>query len=315
MEKTIVSVIVPVYNVEKYLVRCIQSILEQTYKHLQVILVDDGSTDKSGEICDRFGKIDNRISVIHKNGGLSDARNSGIEIAKGDYLTFVDSDDYIHPKFIEILLNLCEKYQCKISKCDLQEVEEATPFVNMDTKLECKSYSAKEYMENINMLNGGFSVCNKMFKKELFAEIRFPCSKLHEDVAVIYKLGAMSGNIVEKNEKLYFYYVNTQSITRAKIKTNRLDDFEYRLELFEFCKKNDWNLAARRNADAVYRMLINYRNKDIADFEDYSEFMKALNRIKKILFKRMFSIEYPKMKEKLYMAVKLWGPKILFDKI
>lgn len=219
MEKKLISVIVPVYNVEAYLERCVDSILKQTYKELEIILVDDGATDSSGELCDQLAKKDDRIIVIHKkNGGLSDARNAGIDASRGEYLSFIDSDDFIHPMFMEVLLQLCETTQCNISKCGMQEVEGDT-FVSEGEKEDTyKLYSAEEYLEKINRVNAGFSVCNKLFHRELFSTIKFPYAKLHEDVAVIYKLIAMSKKIVEVEYKLYFFYKNPKSITKSIIK-------------------------------------------------------------------------------------------------
>ena len=140
MEKKLISVIVPVYNVEAYLERCVDSILKQTYKELEIILVDDGATDSSGELCDQLAKKDDRIIVIHKkNGGLSDARNAGIDASRGEYLSFIDSDDFIHPMFMEVLLQLCETTQCNIRKCGMQEVEGDT-FVAKEKKRIPTSY-------------------------------------------------------------------------------------------------------------------------------------------------------------------------------
>lgn len=116
MEEKLISIIVPVYNVEKYLKECIDSVISQTYKNLEIILVDDGSTDKSGEICDEYSKKDSRIKVIHKeNGGLSDARNVALDIAKGEYIGFVDSDDYVEKDMFETLYKLAEEHNTEIS--------------------------------------------------------------------------------------------------------------------------------------------------------------------------------------------------------
>ena len=130
----LISVVVPIYNVENYIKKCVDSILSQTYKNLEIILVDDGSPDRCGEICDKWTKKDNRIKVIHKeNGGLSDARNSGIEIAKGDYLSFIDSDDYVNKDFIKILYNLLieDKNLRKKLSCNLKKENEASSILEI----------------------------------------------------------------------------------------------------------------------------------------------------------------------------------------
>ncbi len=125
MEDKLISIIIPVYNVERYLRECIDSIIAQTYKNLEIILVDDGSSDKSGEICDEYSKKDSRIKVIHKkNGGLSDARNVALDIAKGDYIGFIDSDDYIEKDMFQILYNLAEEYNAEISSISFYKMLE-----------------------------------------------------------------------------------------------------------------------------------------------------------------------------------------------
>lgn len=302
-----VSIIVPIYNVETYLERCVYSLQEQTYTNIEIILVDDGSQDKCGEICDRYALADERITVIHKkNGGLSDARNAGIERSSGDYLCFVDADDYVHSNFVQILLESCLKWECKISKCNI-----VTTSINENIYLqtfelpEYNIYTAERYLQEINRVNGGFNVCNKLFLKELFRDIRFPKGKLHEDVAVIYKLIACAEKIVEVNSDLYFYYNNTNSITKAKITVNRLDDLEFRLELFKFCMERNWRRAAEKNANATYNIILDYEMKNPEEFEDYHIFMKKFTKIKRKIYLKMFFELSISIKEKVYFAYKL----------
>ena len=302
-----VSIIVPVYNVEKYLERCVRSLRCQTYQNIEIILVDDGSKDNCGIMCDKFALEDTRIKVIHKkNGGLSEARNIGIEKSTGKYLAFVDSDDFVHPSFIETLLTSCLNYNCKISKCNIIVTAEECVNLN-DEKLEVRVYSAEEYLQEINRVNGGFSVCNKLFCKSLFQKIRFPLGKLHEDVAVIYKLVAEEGKILEINQGLYFYYNNINSITKSKIAVRRLDDFEFRLELFEFCLKKKWVNAAIKNSDEVYRMIMAYKGKNPDEFQDYQEFKRRFSKVKRKLYWKMFFKISNGIKEKVFYAYKLIG--------
>ena len=161
-----ISIIVPVYNVDKYIERCIQSIINQTYKNLEIILIDDGSTDKSGAICDKYSKIDNRINVIHKkNGGLSEARNVGLDIARGDYIGFVDSDDYIHPQMYELLYKNLIGTSADISIIKHIRKEEELGLGDINSK---KVYSNLEAIENILKKDSGIFIasCNKLYKKE-----------------------------------------------------------------------------------------------------------------------------------------------------
>ena len=182
----LISVIVPVYNVKNYLKKCVDSILSQTYSVLQVILVDDGSTDGSGELCDLLAKSDKRIQVVHKsNGGLSDARNAGIEIAEGKYFSFIDSDDYIEPDMVESLYKLAKSTDCQITISNMKRffsdggIETFYEPVN-----QISVYEADERFETLKQP----SVCNKLFLAELFNDIQFPKGKFYEDTFVYHEL-------------------------------------------------------------------------------------------------------------------------------
>lgn len=188
-----ISVIVPIYNMERYLNRCIESIVMQTYKELDIILIDDGSTDKSGMICDQWKDRDDRIKVFHKqNGGLSDARNTGIKYAEGDYLYFVDSDDYLESNMLENLIDALIQNNAEIAVCNF-----VYEYENADKCTLC------DYQINDNMLmtgrefmlysygakcTFGVVVWNKLFQKSLFQNISFPKGKVHEDEFVFHKL-------------------------------------------------------------------------------------------------------------------------------
>ena len=170
MEK-LISVIIPVYNVELYLRRCVDSVINQTYKLLEIILVDDGSTDSSGKICEEYSKTDNRIKVIHKtNGGLSDARNAGIEICKGDYITFVDSDDWIDPDLVKHLYDIIVKFNADISIGMYKKVYDN--FIN--DKCIKEFYNVYEYagtkaLEELYVHRSfGVHACGKLYKRNLF---------------------------------------------------------------------------------------------------------------------------------------------------
>ncbi|MEI7668283.1 MAG: glycosyltransferase family A protein, partial [Erysipelotrichaceae bacterium] len=164
----LISVIVPVYNVEKYIDRCVSSILNQTYKNLDIILVDDGSQDKSGQICDEYALKDNRIKVLHKsNGGLSDARNKGIELSKGEYISFVDSDDTISNNFIDKLYNLCVNYSSDISMCYFKQFTSEISF-NREHESRIDIFTNIQMLENlINEKYVQSTVAwNKLYKAE-----------------------------------------------------------------------------------------------------------------------------------------------------
>ena len=216
MSNPLISVIVPVYNVEKYLPMCVDSIIGQTYRNLEIFLVDDGSPDNCGRICDEYAQKDKRIKVIHKkNGGLSDARNVAIDIAKGEYITFVDSDDYLSLDFIEQLYLLAIQTDSEIAISNFFFFKEPKRELEVAYKKMPKMsvYSSKEalcallYQNNIET-----SAWGKLYKTSLWKEIRFPKGRLFEDIATIYKSFLLSKRIVTISLPLYYYRIRSDSI-------------------------------------------------------------------------------------------------------
>lgn len=207
----IISVIVPVYNVEKYIEKCLNSIINQTFQNFEVILVDDGSTDASGVICDEFTKKDDRFRVIHReNGGLSAARNTGINAAKGEYITFVDSDDWIKKELLGQLIILLESNGADISECSFFS-DEKTIF-NEEEQIYC--YSNKEYMIRLleDKIPGSSFFCGKLFKKELFYNNFFSVDKKNcEDLFLMPNIIQKAAQIVVTNKRYYFYYQRPNS--------------------------------------------------------------------------------------------------------
>ena len=215
---TLISVIVPVYNVENYLARCVDSILAQTYQNLQILLVDDGSTDSSGRICDDYAAGDSRITVIHKkNGGLSSARNAGIEAAQGEYLAFVDSDDWIEPEMYDHMLTLMEKYQGTLVCAGRYDVNGATgeKKIGLCPKEET-CISAEEMVGKIFLWDGcDSSACDKLYHRSLFASFRYPEGKVCEDVPTTYKIVLQAERVVLCDRPFYNYYHRPGSISMA----------------------------------------------------------------------------------------------------
>lgn len=210
------SVIVPVYRAEKYLKRCIDSIVNQTYKNLEIILVDDGSPDKSGEICDVYEKKDRRIRVLHqKNKGVSAARNAGLDMASGDFVGFVDSDDYINKRMYEVLLSNCLKFDAEVSICRLARFEGEAVHVESKQPDKINMLSAREALINMHGRDGQvYTVpCNKLYRRDLFEGLRYPLNKINEDEFLIYKVMDNAKGIVLTEEVLYYYRVNNSSIT------------------------------------------------------------------------------------------------------
>ena len=223
--KNKISIIVPCYNVEQYLSKCIDSILNQTYQNFEVWLVDDGSPDRCGEICDEYAKKDARIKVIHKkNGGLADARNVALDVITGEYVVCVDSDDYISPTHIEGLYHLIEKYGADVSVntfCPFYEGASPNPSPKSAKDWVLDGLHATEmmfYQEHFDTTAWG-----KMYKASLFDGIRYPKGLLFEDLPTTYRLLLKANKVVFNDEQSYFYLLRSNSIEGAAFSPHKLD--------------------------------------------------------------------------------------------
>ena len=249
------SVVIPIYNVEKYLKRCIDSVISQTYKNIEIILVDDGSPDKCGEICDLYALKDKRIKVIHKeNGGLSDARNIGTKAANGKYIAFIDSDDYISSDYFEYLYSLLIKTGADISVCRMIKTEEDVANFGVDnSKLQEQVLSGIEACRRLffdDLYITLVTACGKLYNSEIVKKYPFPKGRKHEDEATTCKFYYESQKVVIGNKRLYAYYQNPTSITHSqgdKLNEDIIWALEHRAMFFEECKepilaKYSWNI-------------------------------------------------------------------------
>lgn len=221
----LVSIVIPVYNVEQYLKRCLDSIINQTYQTLEIILINDGSTDNSGSICDAYQKKDSRIVVIHKeNGGLSDARNRGIDIATGEYITFVDSDDFVSLDYVEVLVQLLEKCNADTAVCMFQKFEKENEINPKDTskkELIFTGYDAvKDLCYQKHIPNSAWA---KLYKTSLFAGIRYPVGRLYEDLGTTYRLLLRSKKVIYNTSVKYYYFQRRDSIMHYSFSTKNMD--------------------------------------------------------------------------------------------
>ena len=227
MEQVLISVIIPVYNVESYVARCVKSVVGQSYKKLEIILIDDGSTDKSGIICDDLAKSDNRIVVIHKeNGGLSSARNKGLDVCHGDFISFIDSDDYIEENMFEDLLLANEKNKTLIAcggRFDCYENEEEEKTIGL-CPLKNEVIDSKEAIKRLlTWDNIDSASCDKLFHKSLWKTIRFPLGKICEDIAVMYLIFDCAKRICLVSEPYYNYFHRKGSITTSSFSFKKMD--------------------------------------------------------------------------------------------
>lgn len=344
MNEPLISVIVPVYNVEKYVARCVYSILAQSYTNLEILLVDDGSTDSSGKCCDELGRNDTRVKIIHKeNGGLSDARNIGMKAASGKYFAFVDSDDYIAEDYIAYLYGMIEKHHAQIAVCGYQKVyhsDENTKNTmrnsmridekhkyngvcrdkvtgNGDTNTDKNSsyrkrtgnnnkvdsekvYSTEEGLRHLLYQQGMISSAwGRLFDASLFMhrntqrtnakgeqllpssiDLLFPVGKMHEDVAVMYKLFEAADTIVCGDEAKYYYFQRSDSIVNQQFDRRRMDYITFTSECIQFMEDYYPNLrkaAVSRHFSACFELLSCIENNN----SYRNEYKQLVSQIKK----------------------------------
>lgn len=228
----LISVIIPVYNTEKYIKKCVESVLAQTWKDFELILVDDGSKDSSPEICDEYSKADSRIKVIHKNNeGPGIARNVALDNSSGEYISFVDSDDWIKPEMFEKMVTTAEKYNADIVVCGysyFNGIEIKDSYISEGFKLYDRSSLMKDYISSSNITPASW---NKLFKRFLFDNIRFPKMNVGEDQYVMHEIFSKCNAGVHIGESLYIQYIRPGSITKSKFNKNMLGVLESSMRL------------------------------------------------------------------------------------
>lgn len=242
MKECLVSCIVPVYNVEKYLNQCIESIVGQTYKNIEILLINDGSTDSSLEVCKNWEKVDERIKVVNReNGGLSSARNIGLNIMTGEWVVFIDSDDYVHPQYISLLLNAVKDQNKLISCCDYKKFTST----NMDIGIDEYKVETTEVINNINNNSNfyekvealGYAPWNKLYHRSLFQEFRFYKGKIHEDVGLLFYLIGIVKEFVKVPYELYYYRDNPKGIINSNKGMKKMDLIDVTLQQYEYFVK------------------------------------------------------------------------------
>lgn len=298
----LITVIVPVYNVINCLERCVNSILSQTYKNLEIILVDDGSTDGSAALCDRFKEREPRIQVIHKkNGGLSSARNMGITLAEGSYIAFIDSDDWIKDDMIEKLYHACRRYSVNIACCGRYKVYESGKAQEVNTLNECTVWSGTEALKRLLTWNKvDSSVCDKLWKRELFCKDSFPINRLHEDIPITYLKLWKEERIAHVGLPLYYYWQRDKSISRNLFSKGNMDLFYYSLKINKDIKthyselKNEADFFTFKNI--LYLMLL-FDTKCKRQYKaDYHKLRKYFNKTYRFALISRYTSPYEKVK-------------------
>lgn len=311
-----ISVIVPVYNVYPFLGECVESICNQTFADLEIILVDDGSTDQSGALCDNYAKKNNRIKVIHQqNQGLSGARNTGVKHAEAEYIVFVDSDDRIHPRMIQSLYEALQQSGAEISICSHKMIQENEPKEQTDIPTE--------NLENIEILSGHECVkrmysahpidmvvaWNKLYKKEMFCQLQYPVGRLHEDEFLTYKILYPLAKCVYVNAPLYEYRVRKNSIVSNKSFRRLKDIMDAYKERYIYFEQNDdrelYCEALRRYETAIAELILYLKENHLE-----RDLIKELNSEFKLVYRTKIVTSEMDIQHKLKYRLFMMSPSI-----
>ncbi|SEP67390.1 Glycosyltransferase involved in cell wall bisynthesis [Virgibacillus subterraneus] len=300
MKQPDISIIVPIYNSSQYISKCIESIMAQTFRNFELILVNDGSTDHSGQICDQYAEKDSRIIVIHKkNGGVSSARNTGINIAKGEYISFVDGDDWIYSDMYYRLYELCKETDSDISICgnyrevngDVIHVEREKLVIEMDNTEAMRQLFTGKYFR--------FAVWAKLYKKSCFENIQYPEDRRLDDLPTTYKIFTNANKVVYTSYAGYVYLLRENSILTSSYNEKKLDVFIGWDEIIAFMNENYPQLSKEYiscfvyySMDHVYSIL--NQVKDPAEKEKYILYIQKFIRkyYKEILKNARLSLKY-----------------------
>ena len=297
----LVSLIIPVYKVEAYLERCVRSVLAQTYQNLEIILVDDGSPDRCGEICDRFAQEDPRVRVYHKaNGGLSDARNCGVEHAHGAFISFIDSDDYVAPNYVEYLFDLLMKYRADISCCCMDQTTENTSTYGTNLSIPSEQLlTGKEACRALfgNLYDVLVTVWGELYKREIVQKYPFPIGRRYEDEAIVCKYYYTADRVAVGNQCLYAYYQNPGSFMHAKkhcFNEDYIWALRHRAEFFG--EQNEPELAK-----AAWNMLVQHCLYESVHYHGkYDSVLKELSNVKELPPKTWLELKLYNLSPQIY---------------
>ena len=286
MSNPLISIIVPVYKAEKYLNRCVESIVNQTYKNLEIILVDDGSPDNCPQMCDEWAEKDGRIKVIHKeNGGAAMARNAALDTASGDYIGFVDSDDWIACNMYEVLYNSLIENDSDISMCRHFDVDAQSAIKEIDFYFSEEAITGKDCIVLGKYSAVNCVLWNKLYKKELWQNIRFPNYMKYEDEAVLPYIYNEAKKIACVQAPLYYYVYVDGSIMNSQLSDNDLVMINIMEKRLEFFSGTDIYLKILSNCLNVIRGLLVFHSNEPKGFA-YIEITKFFRRILKISLKQ-----------------------------
>lgn len=319
----IITVAVPIYNAEKYLNYCIESIIKQTYKNLQILLINDGSTDDSLKICKKFAAIDKRIKIISKkNGGVGSARNVALRNATGSYITFVDSDDYIDVDYVYKMYHLCKKNECDISMVGFKEVKD---YIDIRSNNNDKDYV--DVLTNYEILNNLFTNKDisyivpwcKLYKLELFTRnnIFYPENVIADDEGTTYKLFYYANKIAISNEKLYYYVYREGSLSKSTFTVENLKTLEIFLERYKFFEKSSNDFFKVLSFKYYIKILIDYYCLSKINLKNNPTYKTIINNLSQEIKKNCYLINKKHSKnltfiEKMKYKINCISPNIYF---
>lgn len=292
-----ITIIIPIYKVEEFLDECIQSVVGQTHKNMEIILVDDGSPDQCPDMCDVWAKKDSRIKVIHKaNGGLSDARNAGLDITTGEYIAFVDSDDWILPDMYEKMLNVLNQEHADICACNIKSC-----YADHEETWGCKEYTIGNSEQILDLLYSDtkypVAAWNKLYRRECWENLRFPVGKICEDAFTTYKLVHNAKRIVQIPEALYCYRIRSQSIMTSAFCDKRMNEEEAWRVNYQFVREHYPQLyrkSFRFYLQKVHGLIRSISKEQKVEYKQQYDYLKNIMRknIKFILFQSGLSWKY-----------------------
>jgi glycosyltransferase involved in cell wall biosynthesis len=310
-----ISIIVPVYNDENYLEDCLDSILAQSFQNFEIILVNDGSTDRSGSICEDYVNRDDRIKAIHQDyRGVSSARNVGVAKAEGEFIGFVDSDDRIDINMYKTLYELCKETGSHISICKLgREID--GKLINEESKEFIKEMDNEEGLRELfKGILFRFSLCNKLFKKSCFTDVVFPDGRIHEDLATTYKLFAAAEKSIYTNYIGYIYVKRQNSILTAKYHEKRLQAFLGWDEIIHFMNLNYSHLSTEYVSCFVYASIdhIYYIYNQVQNTRDQERYLLELQKYVRKHIDQIFRNDRITMKQKSLLTLLNYNISLLF---
>ena len=304
--KGLISVIVPVYNAQEYIRRCVDSIAGQSYEDLEIILVDDGSKDDSPELCDAFSRKDSRIRVIHQsNGGVSLARNNAIEASRGEWIAFCDNDDYMHPRMLETLLSMCLENDCDVA-CSRPEkgAEESFTAEPVLPLRDVKVFTSEQMLSNIYGLSSCF-VWDKLYRREIFDHVRFPVgSYTGEDIAVLHRVFHAARRIAVTDARLYYHFIHDRSVMHRGFDVRWANMLDAMKERIDFAASNTLmplhDQSVRRMVYTLgYLLFMNghYNSDDVSR----REFSAAYGRMQKEYYRKAAGLSSTGMKDRIFL--------------